>query len=208
MTAPHNTMTKHRNRSNSTRRVHNKEQSFKHQHQYEPCTPSTASHLHSLLIDRFHDQAIRHLNANPNESRIWISLQDYHGSSTTRNSSSRECEYNLPLHYVCRASSTNSISGGDINLPLLQTLIQQYPNAARQYNSKGHLPLHLACQCVSFTHNPSSDNTVIFTAAMNRKEARETKDTLREEGYNIAFVQDMESLKENDVNGLKRMNVI
>ena len=51
-------------------------------------------------------------------------------------------------------------------------------------------------------YNFKSDNTVIFTAAMNRKEARETKDTLREEGYNIAFVQDMESLKENGVTGL------
>ena len=43
------------------------------------------------------------------------------------------------------------------------------------------------------------ENIVIFTSSMDRREARETKDTLRGEGYNIAFVQ---SLKENAVNGL------
>lgn len=50
--------------------------------------------------------------------------------------------------------------------------------------------------------NFKADNTVIFTAATDRSEAEETKATLEGEGYKIAFVQDMESLKENGVGGL------
>ena len=50
--------------------------------------------------------------------------------------------------------------------------------------------------------NFKSDNTVIFTAAMDREEAKKTHQRLQEEGYNIAFVQDMESLKEDGISGL------
>ena len=46
------------------------------------------------------------------------------------------------------------------------------------------------------------ENIVIFTTSMNRREAQEIKRSLELEGYKIAFVQDMESLKENGVNGL------
>ena len=46
------------------------------------------------------------------------------------------------------------------------------------------------------------ENIVIFTTSMDRREAQEIKRSLEREGYTIAFVQDMESLKENGVNGL------
>ncbi|KAL3800870.1 hypothetical protein ACHAWO_008820 [Cyclotella atomus] len=47
-----------------------------------------------------------------------------------------------------------------------------------------------------------ADNTVIFTAAMDKAEAAETKQQLQKDGYNIAFVQDMESLKQDGIPGL------
>ena len=50
--------------------------------------------------------------------------------------------------------------------------------------------------------NFKADNTVLFTSAVDRSDAEKTKDTLENEGYKIAFVQDMESLKVNGVNGL------
>jgi hypothetical protein len=55
--------------------------------------------------------------------------------------------------------------------------------------------------------NFKADNTVIFTAAVDREEARETKRRLREEGFVVAFVQDMESLKEDGIAGLVKQYV-
>lgn len=47
-----------------------------------------------------------------------------------------------------------------------------------------------------------ANNTVIFTAAVDRAEAVQTRDRLRKEGYKLAFVQDMESLKADGIPGL------
>ena len=51
-------------------------------------------------------------------------------------------------------------------------------------------------------HNFKADNTVIFTAALDREEAANTKQQLSQEGYNIAFIQDMESLKSEGISGM------
>ncbi|KAL7479565.1 hypothetical protein ACHAW6_005288 [Cyclotella cf. meneghiniana] len=51
-------------------------------------------------------------------------------------------------------------------------------------------------------HNFKANNTVIFTAAMDRAEAAETRRKLLADGYRLAFVQDMESLREHGVAGL------
>ncbi|KAL3788678.1 hypothetical protein HJC23_001877 [Cyclotella cryptica] len=50
--------------------------------------------------------------------------------------------------------------------------------------------------------NFKANNTVVFTAAMDRAEAAETRHRLLAEGYQLAFVQDMESLREWGVAGL------
>ena len=47
-----------------------------------------------------------------------------------------------------------------------------------------------------------ADNTLLFTAAMNRKEADEAMLRLTSDGHSVAFIQDMESLKESGVPGL------
>ena len=46
------------------------------------------------------------------------------------------------------------------------------------------------------------DNTVIFTTAIDKEEAAETQMRLSREGHVVAFVQDMESLKELGIPGL------
>ncbi|KAL7473429.1 hypothetical protein ACHAXS_014105 [Conticribra weissflogii] len=56
------------------------------------------------------------------------------------------------------------------------------------------------------THNDLSGflvkDTVLFTAALDKNEAREAMERLTREGHTVAFIQDMESLKENGVLGL------
>jgi len=47
-----------------------------------------------------------------------------------------------------------------------------------------------------------SDHAVVFTAAKDRREAAEMRETLERDGHIIAFVQDMETLKEVGVGGL------
>jgi len=47
-----------------------------------------------------------------------------------------------------------------------------------------------------------SNNTVVFTAAVDKKEAAAMKKSLERDGHTIAFVQDMETLKEGGVTGL------
>jgi hypothetical protein len=42
---------------------------------------------------------------------------------------------------------------------------------------------------------------------VDREEARETKRRLREEGFVVAFVQDMESLEEDGIGGLVKQYV-
>mmetsp|Transcript_18988 Transcript_18988/g.40042 ORF Transcript_18988/g.40042 Transcript_18988/m.40042 type:complete len:817 (-) Transcript_18988:112-2562(-) len=51
-------------------------------------------------------------------------------------------------------------------------------------------------------NNFLADNVVVFAAAKNKKMAREMKQQLVNEGHTVAFVQDMETLKEVGVPGL------
>jgi len=56
------------------------------------------------------------------------------------------------------------------------------------------------------THNDLSgflvNDTVLFTAAIDKNEAQEAMERLTRDGHTVAFIQDMESLKEDGVMGL------
>jgi hypothetical protein len=47
-----------------------------------------------------------------------------------------------------------------------------------------------------------SENAVVFTAAKDREEAEEMRETLEMDGHAVAFVQDMETLKEDGLSSL------
>lgn len=53
-----------------------------------------------------------------------------------------------------------------------------------------------------------ADNSVIFTTAMDKKEAAETRVALETEGHTVAFVQDMESLKEGGIEEMVQNYVV
>lgn len=84
-------------------------------------------------------------------------------------------------------------------IPDIELIYWQRPNGYKQlkqkkgpYVVKAHIDLD----------NFKSKNTVVFTTAVSKEEARKMERRLTRQGHTVAFVQNMESIKEEGVAGL------
>lgn len=100
-----------------------------------PCE-SNPTQLFLLMNQQLWDSAQSRLMICPEEARTWIS------SRFPETGEYRWC--NLPLHLAC-------LHGPEpVPLHFLETLISMYPEGVRCRNHEGNMPIHMACDCVSF----------------------------------------------------------
>ena len=83
--------------------------------------------LFKRLEDRAWAPSLSRLEKNPNEAKIWVLKRAFDGSTTWKR---------LPIHQACISKPTAKI---------ILTLLQSYPNSARQIDSDRRLPIHHAC---------------------------------------------------------------
>jgi len=105
-------------------------------HDMEVSCESNPTQLFLLMNQQLWDNAQSRLMICPEEARTWIS------SRSPETGEYRWC--NLPLHLAC-------LHGPEpVPLHFLETLISMYPEGVRCRNHEGNMPIHMACDCVSF----------------------------------------------------------
>lgn len=105
-------------------------------HELEVSCESNPTQLFLLMNQQLWDSAQSRLMICAEEARTWIS------SCFPETSEYRWC--NLPLHLAC-------LHGPEpVPLHFLETLISMYPEGVRCRNHEGNMPIHMACDCVSF----------------------------------------------------------
>ncbi|KAL7485215.1 hypothetical protein ACHAW6_010803 [Cyclotella cf. meneghiniana] len=115
----------------------------------------SSSQLFHLMNHGLWDKAIEHLATHPTDARIWIISRFASGEVKWKN---------LPLHLACTAGHDGlkaAPSSFSPSLRLVQTLIEAFPRATMHTNFEGNLPIHLACDTLSFTHYGSEAEGIL-----------------------------------------------
>lgn len=83
--------------------------------------------LFKRVEDRAWAPTLSRLEKNPNEAKVWVVKRAFDGTTTWKR---------LPIHQACIGKPTAKV---------ILTLLQSYPNSARQVDSDRRLPIHHAC---------------------------------------------------------------
>jgi hypothetical protein len=185
------------------------------EHQLEVEAELNPTGLYRLMRERRWDYAIQRLEVAPMEAQIWLSHYHHHhvSSSSNSKSSSPKSSSNsnsnsnsnskkgsrrllwraLPLHIACN-SDTPSVA-------LIEALLKVYPQACREVDHLGCLPLHNVCREVIMVGGDEAEGDA---ASKAQKEQQRDIQTLVERLLEVH----PDALYVHDLDGLTPMKLV